>query len=280
MRNPKPCVRCGKSFNQMSSLKYHIFNKDKLCEAKYIDLPGEEIMEDYYKYLAIYYDICKPKPILKLKDDPRPPKLIMKKKQENKQINKQETKIVNNLIKNLGCNDASKTNRNAIAGNNNNMLDKSNNIYITVNSFGNEDTSHLTKSDWNKIINKKLDAIPELTKRIHIDNEKNHNIVINSVKDGHGKVYNGNKLELIPIRELLEDLVTQMADKLYDYVESNKISKLKQIMITEVLEKLEEENSSLFKRNARDIKFMVVNAKAMIKSTLKNMQVHQKQLQQ
>lgn len=279
MRNQKPCVRCGKIYYHMTGLKYHMLNRQKPCDAKYIDLSGEEIMEDYYKYLVLYNDICKPKPLLKLKNGNNSSKLIMK-KQENIQENKQQ---VNNLIKNLGCNDAN-AKQHAIAGNNNNLLDNSkhhnNNIYITVNSFGDEDTSHLTKSDWNKIINKKLDAIPELTKRIHIDNEKNHNIVINSVKDGHGKVYNGNKLELIPIRELLEDLVTQMADKLYDYVESNKISKLKQIMITEVLEKLEEENSSLFKRNARDIKFMVVNAKAMIKSTLKNMQVHQKQLQQ
>lgn len=271
MRKEKPCLRCGKKYYHMSGLKYHMLNRQKPCEAKYLEMSGEEIISDYYKYLDIYYQHFKPKQILKPKNEitNNKPKLVMKKQQENKQIN--------NLIKNLGSNNSNTNNakRNAIAGNNNNMLDKSNNIYITVNSFGNEDTSHLTKADWNKIINKKLDAIPELTKRIHIDNKNNHNFVINSLKDGHGKIYDGEKIVMMPIRDLLEEVITQTADKLYDYVESNKVSKLKQIKVTEVLEKLEEDNSSLFKRNARDIKFIVVNAKDMIKETLKNIKHQQ-----
>jgi DNA-directed RNA polymerase subunit RPC12/RpoP len=67
MRNLKPCVRCGKQFNQMSSLKYHLLKTQKQCEAKYIDLNGEEILEDYYKHLEVYNKKCKSKPVLKSK---------------------------------------------------------------------------------------------------------------------------------------------------------------------------------------------------------------------
>lgn len=293
MRNEKPCLRCGKMYYHMTGLKYHLLNRMKPCEGKYIKLSGSEIMEDYYKYLEIYNDICNPKPKLKLKNGTNEDNEIIESSDNSKKQNKLVMKKkgnstkqqINNMIKNLNndvSNDiknVSNVKRNAITGNHNNFIDQSidksknqNNIYITVNSFGDEDVSHLTRSDWNKIINKKLDAIPELTKRIHIDQETNHNVLINSIKDGHGKIFNGEELVIVPIKGLLEDIVTQMADKLYDYVVTNKVSKLKQIKVNEVIEKLEEDNSKLLKRNARDIKCMMANAKTVMKETLKKLQ--------
>lgn len=93
MRNQKPCIRCGKKFNQMSSLKYHLLEmKKKPCEVKYIDLSGEEIMKDYYTHLKTYNKICN-KPTLKAKESSKL-KFIKKKTEPSKPR-------INNLIKNL-----------------------------------------------------------------------------------------------------------------------------------------------------------------------------------
>lgn len=118
MRNLKPCVRCGKKFNQMSSLKYHLFTKQKPCEAKFINLSGEEIMEDYYKYLDIYNKTLKPKPTLKPKH-PKKRKLSLKNPKKPP---------INNLIKNLG----KKINNNNDIGNND----------IEHNDIGHNDIGH------------------------------------------------------------------------------------------------------------------------------------------
>jgi hypothetical protein len=261
MRHQKPCLRCGKIFYHLGSLKSHL-NRKKQCESKYLDLTPGIIISNYYEYLDKYYDDCKPK--LKLKNDDCKLKLKLINEKPNNLFkitsNKSEIKTQNINGKN-------------IVSDNGKFIDNSknlnNNIYITVNSFGNENTSHLSRADWNNIINKNLDAIPELTKKIHIEDESNHNIIINSVKDGHGKKFNGNDLVLVPIRELLEDIVSQTADRLYDYIETNQISKNKHVKMTEVLEKLGEENSSLLKKNAKDVKYMIVNAKTQIKKTLR-----------
>lgn len=92
MRNQKHCIRCGKIYNHMTGLKYHILNRKKPCEVKYIDLSGEEIMKDYYTHLKTYNKICN-KPTLKAKESSKL-KFIKKKTEPSKPR-------INNLIKNL-----------------------------------------------------------------------------------------------------------------------------------------------------------------------------------
>jgi hypothetical protein len=306
MHKNRICPRCGKPFTHRGNLNAHLKIK-KSCYPKYVDIPGNTIINNYQQYYNEY--------INKINNQTKPLKLSLIPKDKSKQnkltlrneiddnklesIKHELTKIlkndnnvydVKNMINQLFSNDTSNNittndNKNIIndmntsnnsGGHNTSFVAKDNakllnqQIYITVNGFGNEDLSHISKKDWNDIIRHNNNAIPQLTKKIHIDEPKNHNILINSLKNGYGYKYDGNNLIVLPIQEIAEDLVSLNADRLYDYMETHDTSRYKQQKISKVMDRLGEENSPLVKDNVKDIKYMFYNAKSNIKSTLDN----------
>ena len=140
---------------------------------------------------------------------------------------------------------------------------------ITVNAYGQEDLSHISQKDWVKIIKKKLDAIPELTKKIYIDEETNRNIYIKSFKDGYGLRFDGQHWKPVSMDKLMTDLVETNTDRLYDFIESEdtKVSSALYTSASDIIDKLAEDKSTLVKRNKMDIKELLIENNEMVLET-------------
>lgn len=183
--------------------------------------------------------------------------------QTNKQINNQITN--NNTINGphaVGDNNQIYTTKNDNRYQNNQHI--TNNIYI--NEFGNEDTKHITKKEWKKIIHEFYQAIPTLVKKVHIENQENQNVFIPSARDNYALVYEKDDWQFRTLTQVLEDIIVTNADRLYDFINENEgeidertISKLDTIM-----EQLEN-GDTLYKKYQREVKYLLLNNRNLIK---------------
>jgi hypothetical protein len=146
----------------------------------------------------------------------------------------------------------------------NNQQNITNNIYI--NDFGKEDTKHISKRDWKKIINKFYQAIPTLVEKVHIENEGNQNVFIPSIKDNYALVYEKDDWQIKALTQVLEDIIVTNADRLYDFINENQgeidertINKLDTIM-----EQLGHDDV-LYKKYQREIKYLLLNNRNLIR---------------
>ena len=82
------------------------------------------------------------------------------------------------------------------------------NITVPINAFGEEDTSNIDNKTIKKSINKMLDGISYLIKRVHFNPEmpQNHNVYIPSRKNNFGMIYDGNKWILGNSKEIINKL--------------------------------------------------------------------------
>jgi hypothetical protein len=294
------CPRCGFTTNHKGNLFQH-FRKKKLCKPKFVKASRKQMIEEYDKYQQIYSEhinkieksiklipkkklSLKPKstvityePTIEELDEKEYPKFTKSKKltqKLTKMINQSEIedndikKILSTLLMELN----NKQKNNGIVGNNNSVMgdnnitnsNNNNNVIIMVNSYGNEDLSHITTEDWNRIIKQNLNAVPALTKKIHLDEPKNHNVMLKSLDKGVGYKYNGDEWEAVPMQTLMEDLMEINADRLYDYIDTQPTSRYKHKKIMSVMDKLGDDDSPLAKKNMIDIKLDVYNAKNKI----------------
>ena len=68
-----------------------------------------------------------------------------------------------------------------------------NNVTINITNYGSEDLSHMTVQDWETILGKEFDMLPNFVEYIHIDNEENRNIYVPSVKNAVALIWKNNK---------------------------------------------------------------------------------------
>lgn len=296
MRKAKVCPRCGSVFMHRGNLNTHLKKKSE-CQTKYIKVKRADVIGDYDKYYKMYLELLDIEDVdneyktkkQKLKTYKLIPKNVEKQNDNIKNVLQQYldnvdedmiqnmTEDIMGVVKNENVPVQNVTNKidNSRNTNHNNFMQNSHNkqlnqqFNITVNAYGQEDLSHISQKDWIKIIRKKLDAIPELTKKIYIDEETNRNIYIKSFKDGFGFKFNGD--DWIPVRmdKLITDLLVTNTDRLYDYLESedNDINSYLHQSANDVIDKLSEEKSSLAKRNKMDIKELLVENSHIIKNT-------------
>jgi hypothetical protein len=280
------------------NLNIHL-RKKLICPGRILDAEPNDIINDYDKYYKLYkkhpsvdedkVDIYKPKaqrkPICKSKA-----KLTYKLKPKQNSnlknvLEKYFGNVDDNTIKTLTddiLNVMSIDNDEKYSSNNSNNIVENVSNYgnfshsnfnqnshnkqlnqqfnITVNAYGHEDLSHLSQTDWKHIIKKKLDAIPELTKKIYIDEETNRNIYIKSFKDGFGLKYNGNRWIPVSMDKLVTELLETNTDRLYDYIESDdtNISGNLYNSANDIIENLSHDKSTIVKRNKMNIKELLV----------------------
>lgn len=297
-----PCPRCGKGFHHKGNLLRHL-QKQKLCDPLYIDKSPDEILNNYKQYRTQYTQInnIEKKEVNKLiPKTQKEHKLVLKPKRKydtayqedveeddiiiNEQPKDKLIKLINesdikndtsiqNILMNIVSelskrgNNVQDSNNITNASNNTNSHNtntNSNNVYITVNAYENEDLSHMTRKDWNHIIKQKNNAVPELTKKIHLDEPKNHNILIKSLKDGIGYRYNGKTWEMVKLTDLVMDLISLNADRLYDYIENHSVNDSKYHKVVGVLEKIQDQKSKVLKQNVKDVKIMFCNKKDLV----------------
>ena len=288
MRKAKICPRCGSVFMHRGNLNSHLKKKSE-CSPTFIDIDRDEIIQNYEKYYQMYLDLPNSQPTLKFY---KPKKKLIKPVKTLKlrpKVNKEENHNLKNVLQNYFgkidentmqtlTDDIIDIMQDQPSVNNVNNIDNSNRINnsqfmqnshnkqlnqqfnITVNAYGQEDLSHISQKDWVRIIKKKLDAIPELTKKIYIDEKTNRNIYIKSFKDGYGLRFNGQHWIPVSMDKLMTELLETNTDRLYDYLESEdtKVSSALYKSANDIINKLAEEKSSLVKRNKMDIKELFI----------------------
>lgn len=297
MRKARICPRCGNVFMHRGNLNTHL-KKKNICPSTYVHANRNDIIDDYETYHQMYlelptieplniYQPIKKKLFQPIKTYKLKPKITPSEKSNHniksvlqKYLDDIDEDTIQTLTENIldvikppiiqnvkVDNSRNITNTNVMHNSNNKQLTQQFNI--TVNAYGQEDLSHISHNDWVKIIKKKLDAIPELTKKIYIDEETNRNIYIKSHKDGYGYQYNGNKWVQVRMDKLLTDLLVINTDRLYDYIESDEgpINSAMQELTSDMIQKLSEEKSTLAKRNKKDIKEVLVDNNQIVLET-------------
>lgn len=288
MRKAKTCPRCGNVFMHRGNLNSHLKKKAE-CSPTFINVDRDEIIQNYEKYYQMYIDLPNTKPTLEFykpkKKLIQPVKTLKLRPKVNKQGNDNLKNVLQNYFGNIDENTMQTLTDDIIdimqeqpTINNVSNVDNSNRINnsqfmqnshnkqlnqqfnITVNAYGQEDLSHISQKDWVRIIKKKLDAIPELTKKIYIDEKTNRNIYIKSFKDGYGLRFDGQHWIPVSMDKLMTELVETNTDRLYDYIESEdtKVSSALYKSANDIIDKLAEEKSSLVKRNKMDIKELFI----------------------
>lgn len=297
MRKAKVCPRCGNVFMHRGNLNTHL-KKKTICPTTYVKANRADIIKDYETYHQMYLELPTIEPLEsyqpKKKKLSQPVKMYKLKPKVNPTIKSNENiknvlehylddideetiqSLTDNIldvitpsnIQNIQVdNSKNVTNNNFMQNSNNKQLNQ--HFNITVNAYGKEDLSHISHTDWLKIIKKKLDAIPELTKKIYIDEEANRNIYIKSHKDGYAYQFNGNKWVQVRMDKLLTDLLITNTDRLYEYIESEEapINPALQELTCDIIDKLSEEKSTLAKRNKKDIKELLVDNNEIVLET-------------
>ena len=281
MKTPKTCPRCGKVFLHRGNLNNHL-RKQKICKSTYIDGDREDIIQNYDKYHEQYLYLLK-------KEDNKVKgryKLKVKKEEidneptietldeydesyiqpiqnnnnyDSNQMMAKLNEIINNLSQNIKPNNTNvATEGSNILNDNSKQLNQ--HFNITVNTFGNEDLSHITRKEWHDIIKKNINAIPELTKKIYIDEEKNRNVFLTSPKDGYCKVYTDDGWKYKGTKDIVHEIIGTNADRIYDYMDaqSNKDKPIYKRM-TNVIDRLGDDNSMVLRKNVTDIKELFIN---------------------
>jgi Zn-finger nucleic acid-binding protein len=294
MRKAKVCPRCGNVFMHRGNLNSHL-KKKNICPIVYLNVNRQEIIKNYEKYYEMYLDL----PNVDTTIDGYKPKKKLNKSKQIKLKPKNSNKDLKNVIKqyfgevdentittftndlmdimqdDCHINNINNQIDNSNSINNSHVMQNSNNkqlnqqFNITVNAYGQEDLSHISQKDWMRIIKKKLDAIPELTKKIYIDEETNRNIYIKSFKDGYGLKFNGSRWIPVSMDKLVTELLETNTDRLYDYIESddNIANSALHKFASDIIEKLAEEKSTLAKRNKMDIKELLVENSHVVLET-------------
>jgi hypothetical protein len=190
------CYFCNTTYVNKSNLKRHL---DNYCE----------------KRLAIVEE--KQKHITKLQT------------YEHNQLNKITTQNeelqqkIKDLEKILEINKNNKINNTTIIENSNNTtnIDKSNNINIflnqnkteneQINSFGNEDLSHITNKDYERYLSKYFLGLLEYIEKVHFSKEQpsNYNICIPKINSKHVAIFEKEQWNLKDKNELIDRLISK-----------------------------------------------------------------------
>lgn len=177
----------------------------------------------------------------------------------NNDIVSKLTEIISTLSKTINTSSITASGDNNILGGNSKQLNQRFNI--TVNTFGNEDLSHISHKDWHKIIKQNINAIPELTKKIYIDEKKNRNIYFTSPKDGYCRIYTDDGWKYKGAKTVLNEIIETNADRIYNYMESDpkKHNRDSYKKMEHVIDRMSDDSSFIVKQNILDIKEILMN---------------------
>lgn len=248
------CGNCEKIFHQKSNYDSHM-NRKYPCKKK--DSTNEEInkteelTQDKFDLL-----IKKLEEIQKDCED-------LKKDNENFKNEIIHLKSITNG-KNIQGDDKSKN----IQGD-----DKSKNLYITINQFGKENEDFIDLATAKKILNKGYEAVPELIKTLHFDEnrQENHNVYMPNWRDNNVLVYDGANWNLQNRNTILDDLKNKGVDFIQTkYDDLNKNDKNDMQIITKIdrfLNSYNTDQKDQMDTLNKDIMFVLYNNKHIPEKT-------------
>jgi hypothetical protein len=99
------------------------------------------------------------------------------------------------------------------------------NIVVVVNSFGNEDLSHLNTPEFRKKLDSVMrhttmcwDALPYFVQNIHYGKESNRNVVIKDPSDAYIFYFNGTEWVKVKKAEVFDKIMMEKWEKVPDFV--------------------------------------------------------------
>ena len=151
--------------------------------------------------------------------------------------------------------------------NNNSTIKNQTNIgnqYIVVNSFGNENTEHLTDQIICKLIqHSPFKCVPELIKKIHFDPEhpENHNIKLTNKKLNYAEIIKDNKWIMTNKKKVIDDVIQNSYNILDNSYTDNKdsISERQQERFDNFQGKYENEDETLNRNLKEEVDLLLIN---------------------
>jgi len=139
----------------------------------------------------------------------------------------------------------------------------------------NPDVSHLTNSDYLKIMNRGFNSVPKLIEAIHYNPDKpeNQNVYIPNIKNNYAMVWNGDKWDLNHQDQILEDMYDDksnlLIEKLEEFEELDSQENEKEVRVLKKFRRFvdSKENDKIKNKIKGDIKLLLYNKKKLVKST-------------
>jgi hypothetical protein len=146
-----------------------------------------------------------------------------------------------------------------------------NEFNITINEYGNEDVSSFTQSEWKQIVKRLYHALPDLVKKVHFDIETNRNVYVPNIREKYAMVWKDGNWEMMDIRDVLDDLLVNNTDRLYEFLEENEgmLSNSLHNKMNDIIDKIG--NSKKLQKKYQDqIKTILINNRSVVKKTYEN----------
>ena len=137
------------------------------------------------------------------------------------------------------------------------------NNYIVINAFGNENLKYITQNDISNLIsNGPMSSIPNLLKQIHFnpEHEENHNIQIPNKKQALTKVYNGEKWIFQKKLRTIEDMTNKAYKTIINNFNENKNNNWKKIV-----ENICDDDKDTLNKIQSDTELMILNNQDVVK---------------
>jgi hypothetical protein len=139
----------------------------------------------------------------------------------------------------------------------------------------NPDVSHLTNSDYLKIMNRGFNSVPKLIEAIHYNPDKpeNQNVYIPNIKNNYAMVWNGDKWDLNHQDQILEDMYDDksnlLIEKLEEFEELDSPENESKVRVLKKFRRFvdSKENDEIKNKIKGDIKLLLYNKKKLVKST-------------
>lgn len=143
-----------------------------------------------------------------------------------------------------------------------------NEFNITINEYGKEDVSGVSQYEWKQIVKKLYCALPDLVKKVHFDIETNRNVYVPNIREKYALVWKNKKWEMMDIREVLDDLLVNNTDRIYEFLEENEsfIGGSLHSKMNNIIERINDDEK-LQKKYQDKIKLMLINNRGVVKKS-------------
>jgi hypothetical protein len=202
------CLFCTKSFKNKGNLNRHINNS---CIEKNKLILDQSKLQEELNLLQEEHNILEEKKI-------EQNKLIENKKQDD--LNNEIQSLKENMIKLLEKQSVQNITNNNITNNTNNTNNQTNNVII-INSFGQEDLSHISLQDYKQFLNTYFKGFIDFIEKVHFDDSmpENHNICITNLKSKDLKIYDGDKWIAKSKTDVIDKFIRKKLNLLIDKCE-------------------------------------------------------------
>lgn len=133
-----------------------------------------------------------------------------------------------------------------------------------VNSFGNENTNHITDQIICRLIQTApFTCVPQLIEKIHFDPEhpENHNIKITNKKMNYAEIVKNNKWVTANKKKVIDDVIQKSYNLLDETYSDNKevMSERRQERFENFQDKFENQDENLHRNIKNDVDLILIN---------------------